>query len=457
MHGTIATALNTLTPSGVAEAIRAVRGTGISLYNHGGPGLSKSAVAQQVATQENIAFIDFRLSQVAPEDVRGVPMPGEIDGMKGVIWQPPLVFPRDLDYQGVERVEKAPKTIRFFNPKASNGVHYCTAPEITVTSFHADLEAVVVVSGADHFSVTLVDQNGNAGDGLIKWRVTGKVAAILALEEFNSAPPSVMAAAYQLVLDRRLGDYLVPEGVMILALGNRDIDRGVTYQLAKPVANRFIHIETVFDWQDWFTWAGNNNIHPDVLGYLSKWPSKTYVFDADSPFHSFPTPRSWEFVSRIISQPNLPSDATLRALIAGAIGDAVGAEFVQHRKFMADMPDVDDILNGVITEFKPSNSRFEMQIAYSLCVQLCYALKSRSDVIQRDYHGKMDDYNKHPPRREWLEQADRAFGYIIDNFRPDVTIMAARLAAVVCRLDFSPARMPRFKALLSEYNKAIMA
>lgn len=457
MPPNVSTALNKLSPSGVAEAIRAMRGTGISLYIHGAPGISKSSVALQVANTENIAFIDLRLSQLAPEDVRGVPIPGEVDHMKGILWVPPMVFPRDLDFEFVAAIDASGmQTFRFFNPIGNNGIHYCTEPLIEVTAPNQQVE-VIVERHLNSFTVHLHDLDGGQPvAGTILWRVTGQTRAVLALEEFNSAPPSVMAAAYQLILDRRIGDYVVPNGVMLLAMGNRDTDRGVTFQLPKPVANRFIHIEMEFHWGDWFIWAGNNHIHPDVLGYLSKWPSKTNDFDPDSPHHSFATPRTWEFVSRIISQEHLPSPGTLRALICGAIGDGIGTEFCQHRKFMTEMPSIDDILSGKVKTFYTSNPQYETQISYSICVQMCYELKMRATVIEREYTGTKMDFNKHPPRRVWLEQADRGFAYAIDHFRPDVTIVAARLSATVHKLQFAPSQMPRFTEFLNSYRSVIM-
>jgi hypothetical protein len=459
MHETFSTGLNKLSPTGVAEAIRTMRDTGISLYVHGGPGISKSSVALQVANEENIAFIDFRLTQMAPEDVRGVPVPGEVDHMKGIIWVPPLVFPRDLDFEFVERIDDSGmQTFRFFNPIGNNGIHYCTDPVIEVSAPNSLVNIEVIVR-PNSFTVQLRDDEGEPCYGTVICRVTGKARAMLALEEFNSAPPSVMAAAYQLILDRRLGDYVVPNGVMLLAMGNRDTDRGVTFQLPKPVANRFIHVEMEFKWEDWFAWAGNNGIHSEILGYLSKWPSKTNDFDPDSPQHSFATPRSWEFVSKIISGDTLPSKDTLRALICGAVGDAIGAEFVQHRKFMADMPDVADILDGKITTFKTANPQFETQIAYSVCVQMCHELRARASVVKRDYPGNEADanFNKFPARRQWLSEADRGFSYAIDNFRPDVTIMAARLSIGVHKLKFSPVYMPRFAEFCDSYREMIMS
>src|SRR5262245_34450535 len=109
-------ALNKLRPSLIAAAIETMRDTGLSLYIHGAPGISKSAVLSQGATKLGESFIDLRPSQLAPEDLRGVPMLGDVHGVQGVLWTPPLVFPRDLDYQQTERVDGG-KTIHFFNPK----------------------------------------------------------------------------------------------------------------------------------------------------------------------------------------------------------------------------------------------------------------------------------------------------------------------------------------------------
>jgi hypothetical protein len=435
-----------------------MRSSGISLYVHGSPGISKSAVAQQSANAFGVAFIDFRLSQVAPEDIRGVPIPGEIDGMKGVLWTPPLVFPRDLDYEGVARADETGiAIIRFFNPKGNNGIPYCSAPQVVVETLTPGAQPEVDVR-ENRFVVTVRDDQGKRCEGSFHWRVTGNAQAILALEEFNSASPGVMAAAYQLILDRRIGDYVVPDGVMLLAMGNRDIDHGVTYQIGKPVANRFVHLEMEFNWDDWFVWASNNDISPEVLGYLSRYPQKTNDFDPDSPDLAFSTPRSWEFVSKILQRDPLPSADVLRALICGAVGDANGNEFVQHRRYMADMPDVDDILSGSVTTFKVSNPQYEMQIAYSLSVQLCYELRIRLRQIEKDYPGNLQDkrqFNKHPARVTWLAQADRAFAYAVQHFKPEVAILMARLSIINHALSFAPTLMPHFRGFLDDYQFAL--
>lgn len=418
-------ALNKLRPSLVAEAIEVMRNTGVSLYVHGAPGIAKSAVAKQVADKLNMAFIDVRLSQMAPEDVRGVPMLGEIDGMQGVLWSPPLFFPRDLDYQRTEVISGS-KTIRFFNPIGNNGVHYCTKPDVKIMSLDFDKQAEIVDWQLDRFTVVVKDYQGESSTATVMWTVTGATNAILALEEFNSAPPSVMAASYQLILDRRLGEYIVPNGVMLLAMGNRDSDKGVTFKLPKPVANRFVHVEMTINFEDWLVWATRNMIHPDVVGYLAKWPSKLSDFQPDSPVHSFATPRSWEMTSKIIDQS--ASIEVQRALICGAIGTAIGTEFLMHRKFMADMPDASGILSGTVTKFN-ANRQHATQIAYSTAVQLMYLLKEEIKAVEK---------------KQWYQRADRAVGYMMDFFAPEVNVVAMRMAMLTHGLRFSSEHMPRY-------------
>jgi MoxR-like ATPase len=79
--------------------------------------------------------------------------------------------------------------------------------------------------------------------------------AIIFLDELNAAPPAVQAAAYQLVLNRRVGTYVLPKGVSIVAAGNRETDKGVTYRMPAPLANRFLHLELKVNFDDWQEWA----------------------------------------------------------------------------------------------------------------------------------------------------------------------------------------------------------
>ena len=110
---------------------------------------------------------------------------------------------------------------------------------------------------------------------------------VLFLDELNSAAPSVQSAAYQLILNRRIGKYHLPKNVVMVAAGNRESDKGVTYRMPTPLANRFLHQEMKVDFASYQEWAVKNKIHKDVVGYLSFAKQDLYDF-----VHSFPTRRS---------------------------------------------------------------------------------------------------------------------------------------------------------------------
>ena len=74
---------------------------------------------------------------------------------------------------------------------------------------------------------------------------------ILFLDEINSAPPTIQAAAYQLILDRKIGEYTLPQNYSIIAAGNYETDRGVTYRMPTPLANRFVHLNFDLDFESW--------------------------------------------------------------------------------------------------------------------------------------------------------------------------------------------------------------
>lgn len=170
-------------------------------------------------------------------------------------------------------------------------------------------------------------------------------AGVLFLDEITSAPPSVSAAAYQLILDRRLGNYQVPDGWAIFAAGNRQGDRGVTYAMPAPLANRFTHYEVEANLDDWVTWAHGRDIDERVIAFLRFRPDLIFDFDPAHNPVAFPSPRSWEFAHRALKKfddlPNLLLD-TLQA----CIGQAAGVELKAFVDNMAQLPDIDAILDG---------------------------------------------------------------------------------------------------------------
>lgn len=171
---------------------------------------------------------------------------------------------------------------------------------------------------------------------------------ILFLDELNSAAPAVQASAYQLILDRKVGEYTLPDGWAIVAAGNREGDRGVVYRLPSPLANRFVHIEMEVNALDWRDWALSRRIDERVVAYIGFKNSALFGFDPLKNERSFATPRSWEAVHTILKS-SLSKTLWLEA-ISGAVGEAAAVDFLGFCQVMDKLPDVDAILRGEESE-----------------------------------------------------------------------------------------------------------
>jgi hypothetical protein len=168
---------------------------------------------------------------------------------------------------------------------------------------------------------------------------------ILFLDEITSAPPTVTAAAYQLILDRRLGEYRIPDGWVIFAAGNRYGDRGVTYVMSAPLANRFTHYEIEPNLDDWVEWAHAAAIDPRVIAFLRFRPDLLFDFDLARNPVAFPSPRSWEYAHRALVKFDAAPELLLDALQA-CVGPAAGVEFKAFLDNMHELPDIDAIARG---------------------------------------------------------------------------------------------------------------
>jgi len=260
---------------------------------------------------------------------------------------------------------------------------------------------------------------------------------VLFLDEMNSSAPSVQAAAYQLILNRRVGKYHLPKNVVLVAAGNRESDKGVTYRMPTPLANRFIHQEMKCDFSSWQEWAVNKNIHKDVVGYLSFAKQDLYDFDAKSASRAFATPRSWTFVSELLEDED-GDDDTIMNLIAGTVGEGLAVKFMAHRKVAGRMPRPEDILSGKEKELEVK----EVSAMYSLVISMCYELKA---AIER----KVAD-------KEFHVMADNFFAYMMKNFETELVVMGARIALTTYNLPFQPTKLKNFDEFHQRYGKYIL-
>ena len=260
---------------------------------------------------------------------------------------------------------------------------------------------------------------------------------VLFLDEMNSAAPAVQAAAYQLILNRRVGKYRLPDNVVMVAAGNRESDKGVTYRMPTPLANRFIHLEMKVDFESWEQWAVKNKIHKDVIGYLAYSKQDLYDFDPKSSSRAFATPRSWTFVSELLSDEDSDKNVLLN-LIAGSVGEGLAVKFMAHRKVASQMPNPEDILAGKVKELEIK----DISAMYSLVVSMCYELKDRQDKGIKE-----EAFNKN---------LDCFFEYMMNNFETEIVVMGARTALTTYDLKFSPTKLKSFDKFHDKYGKYIL-
>lgn len=258
--------------------------------------------------------------------------------------------------------------------------------------------------------------------------------AILFLDELNSAAPATQAAAFQLVLNRRVGTYILPKGVSIVAAGNREADKGVTYRMPSPLANRFVHIELKTDYDDWLQWATTNHVHEQVVGYIGFCKQDLYDFDPKGSSRAFATPRSWSFVSELLMDDDLPEN-TLTDLVAGAIGEGLAIKFMAHRRVAKQMPNPTDILSGRVEKCNIK----EISAMYTLTTSLCYELQAADQQKVKN----------------WDKMADNFFKFMMDNFPTELVVMGAKVAMTTYSLPFDTTKLDHFDQFYAKYGKLI--
>lgn len=258
----------------------------LSLMIWGPPGIGKSSIVAQTANAHKIGFIDLRLSQLAPTDLRGLPV-----ARNGVSrWYPPEFLPR-------------------------------------------------------------------TGEG------------VLFLDEINLAPPTMQGMAQQLILDRKVGNYVVPPGWYIWAAGNRSEDRAAVFDMPAPLANRFLHVDTQADLDSFKRFAFKSGIHEQIAAFLTFRPALLHKFDPQQP--AWPSPRSWAMASQLHA---------IGADIAPAIGAGAAVEFNAFCAVYRDLPDLEQVLEGngagLVFPEEPS-------IRYATVV----GLTARAATPERAYNG----------------------------------------------------------------------
>ena len=268
---------------------------------------------------------------------------------------------------------------------------------------------------------------------------------IVFLDEMNSAAPSVQAAGYQLILNRRIGQYELPDNVVMIAAGNRETDKGVTYRMPKPLENRFVHFELRVDFQDWLNWAVMHEVNPDVVGYLSFAKGDLYNFDPQSSSRGFATPRAWTFTSELLEGEDDLSDSLQTDMVAGCVGEGIAVKFMAHRKIAGDLPVPEDVLDAKVKKIDTT----EVSAMYALATSLCYELRDR--FITGEKAGadskQMEKYHK---------SFSNFINFMMDNMETEMVIMASRIAMQQYKLVPKQKKIERFEEYFGRYGRLVL-
>ena len=231
---------------------------------------------------------------------------------------------------------------------------------------------------------------------------------ILFLDELNTAPQSIQAAGYQLILDRCLGDYVLPEGWMCVAAGNRAEDRAIAIRLSTAMGTRFGHVDFDVDLDEWKIWAYKNKIDADIISFMNYRPDLLHAMDVKA--RTSPVPRTWEMLNKHIPYVTAHTEYNT---YASFIGDGAAGEFSAYKKMARDLPTIEMIMKepdhirmpeepstlyaaaGILTAHVNAKN-FSTLMRYAIRLPTEYQTVFISDAISKD-----DELEETPEFTKW--------------------------------------------------------
>ena len=193
----------------------------------------------------------------------------------------------------------------------------------------------------------------------------GKDGWMLFLDEFSSAPKSIQAPAYKLILDRMTGQKKLNSNVAIVAAGNLATDRAIVNPISTALQSRMVHLELELDFDEWLMdVALKQNYDKRIIAFLSQYPSKLMDFKPDHHDKTFCCPRTWEFMNKLVSGKSMPDDKA--PLYAGTITSGVAVELIQFTKVFNSMVKVEDILRDPENTLLPGDNATRWAVISSM-------------------------------------------------------------------------------------------
>lgn len=275
---------------------------------------------------------------------------------------------------------------------------------------------------------------------------------ILLLEELTSANRNLMSTMYQLVLDRQLGTYTLPDGWTVVATGNREEDSGEFYVMPAPLADRFLIYELANSGSafidEWISWAYKNDIAVEIIAYIRKFSNSLHDFDGELHEEGmivFPTPRSWASLSDVIKyDKTLGSDLSQEAkgMILASVGPIHGSQFISFYDYRNNLPNLNDILNG--KPFTPIGKDQENELALTI--------SSLIDLAKDQYIG--DEVG--PKGKEYMFNIVKFLNSVAETAGLEYFVLGIHQISsinkeLINRLIFMDMDLPEFDKIIMKY------
>lgn len=207
---------------------------------------------------------------------------------------------------------------------------------------------------------------------------------LLLMDEFSSAPRSVMAAAYKLILDKKVGNHDLHPAVQIVAAGNKSTDGAIVNPMSTALVSRMAHMYIRPDLESWIEWAIDSNIDALKIAFLQFKNSAFYTFNPETPKDSYASPRTWEMVDRIEKASGI-SDRKDLPLLSGLLGQGTATEYLAFVDIAAEAPSISRIIAAPMTEPVPSRQ----DIRYALVGSIAEAFSVKNCTALCQYLGRM--------------------------------------------------------------------
>lgn len=265
--------------------------------------------------------------------------------------------------------------------------------------------------------------------------------SIIFLDEINTAHSSILSAAYQLVLDRQIGEYILPKGVSIIAAGNRLEDNDELTDIPKPLLNRFCHIEVKYNFESWLNHA-NSTFHKSVIDYLTQ--NKSDLFYSSITSNAFATPRTWERVSDILKSyqdQDVTSDLhSLQILVESCLGESSATKFLGFLKKK----------NKISVDFGKILSNPSYKIKDKVTYDLFHYLKTGIYEALDSKHGENLGKLKNLPIQEKTiiyTELDNALLFIQEHCDSELWVSFLHFLTRECKIFLVDSFMPNYRVI----------